>query len=188
MRKPISKKLRFDVFKRDGFICQYCGAHPPQVLLNVDHINPVKLGGNNHQDNLITACVACNQGKSATPLSVVPQSLTDRAIDVAEKEAQIAGYAMVMEAKRERIEDDAWRVADVLIFKASEEGLPKSQFSSIKKFIDRLGLHAVLDAAEAAQSRFPYRSGTTFRYFCGICWRLIKEPGNELRLSEDLAE
>lgn len=26
-RKSISKKLRFDVFKRDGFKCQYCGAH-----------------------------------------------------------------------------------------------------------------------------------------------------------------
>lgn len=25
-RKAMSKKLRFEVFKRDGFCCQYCGA------------------------------------------------------------------------------------------------------------------------------------------------------------------
>jgi 5-methylcytosine-specific restriction endonuclease McrA len=41
-RKPLSKKLRFEVFKRDGFSCQYCGAHPPDVLLEIDHVIPVK--------------------------------------------------------------------------------------------------------------------------------------------------
>jgi len=28
-RTPISKRVRFEVFKRDGFQCQYCGASPP---------------------------------------------------------------------------------------------------------------------------------------------------------------
>ncbi len=32
-RKPLSKKMRFDVFKRDGFQCQYCGAMPPNIVL-----------------------------------------------------------------------------------------------------------------------------------------------------------
>ncbi len=52
MREAISKKRRFDVFKRDGFACQYCGATPPGVLLHVDHINPVALGGKSGIDNL----------------------------------------------------------------------------------------------------------------------------------------
>lgn len=30
-RKGIGKKLRFTIFKRDGFVCQYCGAKPPEV-------------------------------------------------------------------------------------------------------------------------------------------------------------
>lgn len=34
-RKSISKKVRFEVFKRDGFSCQYCGATPPGALLHV---------------------------------------------------------------------------------------------------------------------------------------------------------
>lgn len=37
-RKPISKTLRFEVFKRDSFKCQYCGAEAPNVLLHIDHI------------------------------------------------------------------------------------------------------------------------------------------------------
>ena len=31
MSRSLSKKARFEIFKRDGFVCQYCGAHPPKV-------------------------------------------------------------------------------------------------------------------------------------------------------------
>jgi len=40
-RKAISKKLRFEVYKRDKFTCQYCGRKAPDVILEIDHINPV---------------------------------------------------------------------------------------------------------------------------------------------------
>lgn len=52
-RKPITKKLRFEVFKRDAFTCQYCGRMVPDVILEVDHINPVANGGDNDIMNLI---------------------------------------------------------------------------------------------------------------------------------------
>jgi 5-methylcytosine-specific restriction endonuclease McrA len=41
----ISKKIRFEVFKRDSFICQYCGRSAPNVTLEVDHIEPISKGG-----------------------------------------------------------------------------------------------------------------------------------------------
>ena len=63
-RKPIGDKLRFEVFKRDQFKCQYCGKAAPDVVLHVDHINPVSKGGKNDILNLITSCVNCNSGKS----------------------------------------------------------------------------------------------------------------------------
>ena len=44
-RVGISKKVRFEVFKRDGFRCVYCGEAAPKVVLHVDHINPVSKGG-----------------------------------------------------------------------------------------------------------------------------------------------
>ena len=67
-RKSTGKRLRFEIFKRDGFTCQYCGAQPPDEVLVIDHIHPVSAGGTNDPLNLITACETCNQGKSDRPL------------------------------------------------------------------------------------------------------------------------
>jgi len=69
MRKTIRKSVRFEVFKRDLFTCQYCGQKAPDVVLEVDHINPVSGGGDNGILNLVTACRACNAGKSDKLLS-----------------------------------------------------------------------------------------------------------------------
>lgn len=68
-RKTISKRIRFEVFKRDKFTCQYCGRMSPDVTLEVDHIKPVSKGGTNDIMNLITACRECNSGKSNIELS-----------------------------------------------------------------------------------------------------------------------
>lgn len=172
-RTGISKGLRFEVFKRDGFICQYCGAHPPSVVLHVDHINPVALGGDNAPENLITACAACNLGKSATPLNSVPRSLSERAAEVAEREEQIAGYAAIMQAAKDRLDDDAWRVAEELQPGASE-GYSRDRLSGIRRFVELLGVHEVLEAVDIANGRFSLGSAQAFRYFCGICWRKIR--------------
>lgn len=66
--RGVSKKLRFEVFKRDEFTCQYCGAQPPGSVLECDHIEPLAKGGKTTADNLITACEACNRGKGDRPL------------------------------------------------------------------------------------------------------------------------
>lgn len=63
-RKSTGKRLRFEVFKRDHFTCQYCGAQPPDIVLVVDHITAVADGGETSIDNLLTACTPCNQGKA----------------------------------------------------------------------------------------------------------------------------
>lgn len=68
-RKNISNKTRFEVFKRDNFTCQYCGKSAPEVVLNVDHIEPVSKGGSNDISNLITSCFECNNGKGNKKLS-----------------------------------------------------------------------------------------------------------------------
>lgn len=68
-RKPISKKVRFEVFKRDLFTCQYCGRSAPEVILNADHIKPVFTGGKTEIMNLITSCFDCNSGKGKRELS-----------------------------------------------------------------------------------------------------------------------
>ena len=63
-RLAIPKKTRFEVFKRDAFTCQYCEQKSPDVLLVIDHLEPVSKGGTNDILNLITSCRDCNAGKS----------------------------------------------------------------------------------------------------------------------------
>src|SRR5689334_395541 len=62
-RTGLSKRIRFEVFKRDKFTCQYCGRKAPDIVLQVDHIDPVARGGGNEILNLITSCFDCNSGK-----------------------------------------------------------------------------------------------------------------------------
>jgi len=59
-------RIRFEIFKRDNFVCQYCGRNvkDDKIKLNVDHIHPRKLGGKNNKENLITSCEDCNLGKA----------------------------------------------------------------------------------------------------------------------------
>ncbi len=65
---PISKRTRFEVFARDGFVCQYCGSKPPDVVLEVDHVDPRSNGDLDDDLNLVTSCFACNRGKGAKVL------------------------------------------------------------------------------------------------------------------------
>jgi len=67
-RIALTPKQRFEILKRDGFTCQYCGRKPPEVVLEVDHIIAVYNGGTNDRSNLITSCEPCNRGKGTTPL------------------------------------------------------------------------------------------------------------------------
>lgn len=173
-RRALSKKTRFEIFKRDAFTCQYCGATPPQAILHVDHINPVSKGGGNEASNLITACLACNLGKSATPLESVPMSLEKHASDVAEREAQLRGYESVLRAKRERIEDQAWDVAEVFMEQFNADTIRKDWLRSIRHFVDVMGVDSSIRAMDIA-CRARRNERQCFMYFCGICWRCIHE-------------
>lgn len=66
----LSNKLRFRVFARDNFTCQYCGLKGPATQLNVDHRIPQSKGGTDDMGNLVTACVRCNNGKSADMIPI----------------------------------------------------------------------------------------------------------------------
>lgn len=173
-RKAISKRVRFEVFKRDAFACQYCGAHPPGVLLHVDHILAVANGGTNAMDNLVTSCLPCNLGKGARDLNVVPQSLAEKAKETAEREAQLAGYQTILAAKRERIDRDVWRVLEHLSGGGRLEKAPREHYASTQRFVERLGLHVVLEAADIALVA-RVSEWKRFRYFCGVCWNKIRE-------------
>lgn len=51
---------RFNVFLRDHFECQYCGARED---LTFDHVVPRRCGGATTWDNVVAACSPCNLRK-----------------------------------------------------------------------------------------------------------------------------
>ena len=55
---------RRNVFKRDRYACQYCGAQPGMEDLTLDHVVPRSRGGRSCWENLVVACLACNTRKA----------------------------------------------------------------------------------------------------------------------------
>ncbi|MBT8144990.1 MAG: HNH endonuclease [Gammaproteobacteria bacterium] len=52
------------LFKRDGFLCLYCGEHFPSTMLSRDHVTPLIQGGADVWTNVVTACRRCNNHKA----------------------------------------------------------------------------------------------------------------------------
>ena len=50
-----------EIFRRDGYRCQYCGR--PSVHLTLDHVLPKRYGGQYEWENLVSACPPCNREK-----------------------------------------------------------------------------------------------------------------------------
>lgn len=66
---------RFNVFLRDHFSCQYCGATKD---LTFDHLIPRSRGGRTTWENVVTACSPCNLkkgGRLARECNMSPRSL-----------------------------------------------------------------------------------------------------------------
>lgn len=89
-RRSLPPKLRYEILHRDGYTCRYCGRKPPEVELEVDHIEPVSQGGTDDPGNLMTSCRDCNRGKGirsplggttlAHPTVVVQREVREREI------------------------------------------------------------------------------------------------------------
>lgn len=150
-RKTIGDKLRFEVFKRDQFKCQYCGKAAPDVVLNVDHINPVSKGGENDILNLVTSCEDCNSGKSDRLLS--DNSILDKQRKMLEELDERRKQLQMMLEWRDELKDFdnevAQSVADYFeqsiddAAQVNEVGL-----KNINKWLKRFELHELLQAID----------------------------------------
>lgn len=58
---PFSKQ---NIFIRDEYKCQYCGASLTSKNATVDHIHPQAKGGKNSYVNCVCSCRTCNQWKA----------------------------------------------------------------------------------------------------------------------------
>jgi len=60
------KMIRFsreNVFARDSGKCQYCGTKVPRHESTYDHVLPRSQGGHTKWENIVIACLSCNQKK-----------------------------------------------------------------------------------------------------------------------------
>jgi len=75
-RGHIPRQLREEVYKRDGYCCQFCGEKLPPSQLTIDHLVPLALGGLDELTNYVTCCRPCNERKANQPLDVFAQSIS----------------------------------------------------------------------------------------------------------------
>ncbi|MGJ8695656.1 MAG: HNH endonuclease [Verrucomicrobiaceae bacterium] len=63
------KFTRENVFRRDGYTCQYCRTQFPEEKLNLDHVVPRDRGGITSWKNIVTSCFPCNTRKANRTLA-----------------------------------------------------------------------------------------------------------------------
>lgn len=64
----IRPERRLAIYLRDHFMCQYCGRDlhsAPASEVTLDHLIPRSQGGNNRNENLVTACRRCNSARGS---------------------------------------------------------------------------------------------------------------------------
>lgn len=180
MRKSLGLKLRFEIFKRDGFCCRYCGSTPPSVVLEVDHIVPVAGGGTNDPENLATSCFDCNRGKRDHPLQeAIPQPVFNPTIET-ERLKQAKAYSAHLVAVQKSRDEIFRTISDHWLRLKGEDCdefvLGGEAANAIRKFQKQLSAQEIMEAIEIAHSKMGRRSEyQMLRYFCGVCWRKIRE-------------
>jgi len=155
-RKGISKKVRFEVFKRDSFTCQYCGREAPDVLLEVDHIKPVSKSGNDDLLNLITSCFDCNRGKSDRELSDDSVILKRKAqLDQLQSRREQIEMMMEWQGQLDSIDKQELDAATSYLngkitpFMANDKGT-----KSIRSFLRKYGLKEFLECANISCEQY----------------------------------
>ena len=176
MARSLTKTTRFEVFKRDSFVCQYCGSKPPAVVLEVDHIIPVSGGGTDEDHNLITSCFDCNRGKGARGVDKALPSIAERTAQLLERKEQVEAYEDLL---RERRQSDDICVEVINGWLGGTWGYfltPKAESSVRKHFLSRLVRMEIFDAVDIAEQKFTIEDDPSraYKYFCGVCWRKIK--------------
>lgn len=157
-RKNISNKLRFEVFKRDSFMCQYCGAKSPDVVLNVDHIKPVSKGGDNDLMNLITSCFECNSGKSDRELndSAVIDVQHEQLKDLNERRAQLE---MMISWRNELQDFDKEKERHLIdyISNTIDATLTDSGIQKVKSWVKKYDLQLLMDSTDKAYEQYAHK-------------------------------
>lgn len=174
----VSKRLRYEILRRDNHACRYCGQMAPDVKLTVDHVVPVSLGGGDAPENLVAACIDCNAGKSSTPADAA--LVADVSAAAMRYRYAIMGTSEVFTQEVEQLEAerDAFRES----WDAWKDGnnkplpIPGTWQGSIDRFVSSGLTQPILrECVRIAMSRPNVGRDDVFRYFCGVAWGKVRE-------------
>lgn len=183
-RATLTKKIRFEVFKRDSFTCQYCGQMAPDVILEVDHINPVVNGGDNKLINLVTSCFDCNRGKGKRALTDKEEikKQQDQLKELNEKRKQLE---MLLQWRDELSKFDDEKVSKIETkFKSMTDYYLNDKGRELaKKWIKEFGLIEILDCLEISVNQYfkgPESVDKAFNYIPRIASSRKKQKNNPM--------
>jgi hypothetical protein len=165
----VSKRLRFEILRRDNHTCRYCGGVAPDVILTVDHVIPVSLGGSDEPTNLVAACKDCNAGKtSSNPDAPLVDTVADDALRWAAAMRQAADELAAADAAIEDILDavaEAWKP----YYKPADWA--GSVVTFVKAGLSQDDLLAIVEVAYRKRGI----DNNRWSYFCGCCWSRIRQ-------------
>lgn len=187
-RGSIGPKLRFEIFKRDEFTCQYCGRKPPEVVLNCDHVLAVAKGGDDDPSNLLTSCWDCNIGKGDRDVDQAAIPIPEAAEMRREKLEQLKA---IQEVRKEEKAFYEKLIEESLITWSKNVGGYVSDSNwrysvavreAMEKFIRQMEPDEMLEAVKISFKKFPAlmlpesweTKHARLKYFCGICLRKIE--------------
>ena len=194
----ISKRLRYEVLRRDNNTCRYCGASAPEVKIAIDHVVPKSLGGLDVAENLVAACVDCNTGKSSSqPDAAFVKQVEEDAFQwkAAVKDSlrrEVKDYPAVLAALAQFEEvwdgytygeggpsvprDSAWRKTVKTWLSMLTQGDLEDP-----EFVD-LASQVLLDLIPSIMSRKGIDD--RWRYYCGAAWNKVREMQGKLDVPE----
>ncbi len=185
-RKGMGKKARFTIFMRDNFTCCYCGRTPPEVVLHVDHFVAVANGGTDEESNLVTSCLDCNLGKGATAIDGAPSSRRVDLDELRERAEQMEEYNRFLMDQRADKEASINQIGvywfNQFMPKKDAYVFGTSRAASVRRFMEKLPVATILEAIDIAFSRkriYGTNDEAIFKYFCGICWNMISNRGED---------
>jgi len=155
-RKSISKRIRFEVFKRDKFTCQYCGKKAPDVILEVDHVKPKSKRGTDEILNLITSCYECNRGKGNIQLDdqSTLQKQRRQIEELQKRREQIELMLKWRESLADLDQDILNQVVECIDSKIGIFDLNERGKRTIEKLINKYDLPDILEAIDISAKQY----------------------------------
>jgi hypothetical protein len=181
----ISKRLRYEILRRDGHHCRYCGLGSDEVTLTVDHVIPTTLGGTDDPSNLVAACRDCNSGKaSSSPDAPIVEDVARDALRWA-RAMQIAAANAAIDRNRMRLSiamfDDGW--TDFHNTSTGDEiWRPDNWDQSVRTWLSLgLTIDDLTDLVDQVMAKRLAGGSARWKYLCGMAWRLLERRQEQAR-------